>query len=213
VAGADAIVIADRFAVGEWRDDEALVLLKQLGGAARRAIVVCAGASGAALVDRGVRELKLPRQRLFGTAPEALASGVRALVALQMNGSASDVALCVVGRPPADAVVSWNDATIGGLPLSSVLDEPVRRRLDAKMKALWPPGPLALGAAVAAALAAIDGRSRRFATCFVGPDLSAGERTRAAALPVRLARSGIVEVVMPVLSAGERVALENAMLL
>ena len=50
-------------------------------------------------------------------------------------------------------------------------------------------------------------------TCFVAPDDRAGVRTRTAALPVRLGPGGIVEVVMPVLSVVERVALDNAMML
>jgi hypothetical protein len=45
------------------------------------------------------------------------------------------------------------------------------------------------------------------------PDTGGGTRTRATALPVRLNRSGIAGVLMPALSAVERVALENAMAL
>jgi hypothetical protein len=50
-------------------------------------------------------------------------------------------------------------------------------------------------------------------TCFVAPDDTSGTRRRTIALPVKLGRQGIVEVMMPELSAGERVALDNAMLL
>jgi hypothetical protein len=49
--------------------------------------------------------------------------------------------------------------------------------------------------------------------CFVGPDDSLGRRERAAALPVRLGAEGIREVLRPDLSAAERVALDNAVLL
>jgi hypothetical protein len=38
-------------------------------------------------------------------------------------------------------------------------------------------------------------------------------RARAAALPVRLGRPGVIEVVLPELSVRERVRLENAMML
>jgi len=47
----------------------------------------------------------------------------------------------------------------------------------------------------------------------VAPDDTAGVRARAAALPVRLGRAGVVDVAMPELSVRERVRLENAMLL
>jgi hypothetical protein len=60
------------------------------------------------------------------------------------------------------------------------------------------------------------GRSRRIASCFVAPDESApgsSVHTRTAALPVRLGSAGIVDVIVPTLSAGERVALDNAMAL
>ena len=110
-------------------------------------------------------------------------------------------------------MIPWSDATIGGVPLERVLDEPARRRLDARVRSLWPLGPFALAAAAVQVIAAIDGRSRQRACCFVGPDQGAGHRTRTAALPVRLGPSGIAQVAVPVLSAVERVALENAMML
>ena len=63
------------------------------------------------------------------------------------------------------------------------------------------------------AVEAIAGRTRRTVICFVGPDTTAGTRTRTVALPVRLGAMGIVDVVMPELNAGERVALQRAMML
>jgi malate dehydrogenase len=212
-AGAEIIVIADRFGAGEWLADDALTLFKQFAGGAARAIVVCAGALGSGLVDRGVREARLSRTRILGSAPEALAGGARAMVGLAADVSPRDVSLSVLGCPPHGAVIPWSDATIGGVPLVRVLDEPSRRRLDARVRALWPPGPFALAAAAVQVIAAIDGRSRQRVCCFVGPDLGSGDRTRTAALPVRLGPSGIAQVVVPSLSAVERVALENAMLL
>src|SRR6266508_3280400 len=89
-AGASVIVIADRMA-GAWPIDEALLLLKRLAASAPRAVIVCAGASHREIVDRGVVDLRIDRRRLIGTAPEALACGARALVALALNGSPRDV--------------------------------------------------------------------------------------------------------------------------
>ena len=108
----------------------------------------------------------------------------------------------------------WEDATVGGFSLARVLSEPARRRLDAPRRR-----PVAAGALRAGVGGGQghrhDARAdrRRLVTCFVAPDDSAGMRARAAALPVRLGRSGVVEVVMPELSGRERVRLENAMLL
>jgi malate/lactate dehydrogenase len=210
-AGASVVVLADRAAGGEWQGEEALMLLKRLMTMAARAVVVCAGTAQRELIDRGVRELKIARRRLFGTAPGALASGARALIALAADGSPQDVAVALLGVPPAHTVIAWEDATIGGGRLTGVIDQPTRHRLAARIGALWPPGPHALAAAAVNAIAAMAGRSRRLAICFVGPDTSSGINTRAAAFPVRLGPDGIVQVVMPWLSVAERVALENAM--
>src|SRR5439155_4729928 len=170
--------LADRMGGDEFQADEALQLVRQLARSAPEAILLCAGASQRDTIDVGVRELRVPRARLFGSAPEALASGARALVALAVNGSPRDVALSVLGVPPAQAIVPWEDATLAGFSLTRLLDEPARRRLSARVAALWPPGPYALATAATMVIEAIAGRSRRIASCFVAPDPSAGRKTR-----------------------------------
>src|SRR4029453_7635745 len=82
-AGSTVIVVADRAGQGEWQGEEAMLLLKQLSQLGRSAIVLCAGASQRELVERGVREHRYSSQRLFGSAPEALAPALRALIGLQ----------------------------------------------------------------------------------------------------------------------------------
>ena len=213
VAGASIVVIADRMGKDEWQGDEGLALLRRVMQMAPNAIVLCAGASQRDLVERGVGELRMTHARLFGSAPEALAAAVRAIVALETNGSPRDVALTMLGVPPARIVIPWEEATIGGFAATRILDEPTRRRIAAKLPALWPPGPYALAAAAGKAIEAILGRSRRLSSCFVAPDRAAGTNARTTALPVRLGPSGIVEVVVPELNAHDRVALDNAMLL
>lgn len=212
-AGASAIVVADRFGGTEWQGDETAQLVRRLMRMAPRAVVICAGAMQRDVVDRAVRELHQDRRRILGSAPEALVGGARALVALALNTSPRDVALTVLGVPPAFTVIPWEEATAGGFALTRLLDEPTRRRVAVRIAALWPPGPHALAAAATAVIDAIAGRSRRMLSCFVGPDVSAGERTRTAALTVRLNADGIVEVVAPLLTVVERIALENAMAL
>ena len=113
---------------------------------------------------------------------------MRAIVALEANGSPRDVALTVLGVPPAQTVIPWEDATIGGFAATRVLDEPARRRLARTRRA----------ALAARALRARRGggegdRGDRWAaraariSCFVAPDDSSGRRAHAtAALPVRL---------------------------
>jgi malate/lactate dehydrogenase len=211
---ADLIVIADRSGVGEWQGDAGWMLLGQLakrpGHSSIDAVIICAGATQSDLIDRGVRELDLDPHRFFGTAPEALVGAARALVAVAVNGSPRDVCLSVLGLPPAHIVIPWADATIGGFALARLLPEPARRQLETRIAGLWPPGPHALASAAAKVTAAVAGQSRQLSSCFVAPATTGGVQMRTAALPVRIGARGIVEVVMPPLSVGERVAFDNA---
>jgi len=213
IAGASIVAIADAFGGQPPATDASMLLLKRVRDLAPASLIVCVESGDRDLIDRGVRELHIPRAQLFGSAPEALTGGIRALTAIELDAPASDVALSVLGVPPNHIIVPWDDATVGGFSLVRVLSEPARRRLDARIAGLWPPGPYALAAAAARVIDTIFRGSRRLVTCFVAPDDSAGMRARAAALPVRLGRPGVIEVVMPALSVRERVRLENAMML
>jgi len=211
VSGATVVVIADQAKPQSGADS--ILPLRQISELASRALVLCAGADGRTLVERGVQELHYRRERLFGSAPEALTAAMRALVALQTNSSVRDVALTVLGVPPSQAVVNWDDATVGGFAARSVIDEPTLRKLTAQVGPLWPPGPHALAHAATEAIAAICGVSRRTISGFVAPDLSIGRRTRCAALPLRLGPTGVTSVHLPTLSVATQTALDNAMLL
>jgi malate/lactate dehydrogenase len=210
-AGASVVIVADRIAHGEWQGEDGLVLLKRLTQSAPGAVILCAGTAQREIVERGVRELKFARTRLFGSAPESLAGAARALVALAINGSPRDISLSVLGVPPGHTVIPWGEATAGGFALTRLVDEPTRRRLSARVSALWPTGPYSLAAAATAVVECMVGRSRRMVSAFVAPDTSMGISTRAAAMPVKLGPAGIVEVALPSLSAVEQVALDNAM--
>jgi malate dehydrogenase len=210
-AGAAVIVIADKAGGSEWQGEEASLLLEQLSRASR-AVIVCAGSTHLKVVDDAVRVLRIPAARIMGSAPEAMAAAVRAMVALETGGSPLEVGLTVLGAPPRHLVVPWQDATIGGLAATRVLDEPARRRVDARLAALWPPGPHALAAAAAAAVEAVAGRSRRVISAFVAQQEGAADCTRTVALPVRLGPRGVTKVEVPSLSTRDRVVLENAML-
>jgi malate dehydrogenase len=212
-AGARVIVVADRAGGGEWQGEDALMLLKRLNQLAAGAVLVCAGPSCRELIERGVREVGIGCSRLFGSAPEAFAAAARAIIALETNSSPRDVALSILGVPPAQTVLPWDEATIGGFAATRVLDEPARRRIMARLPALWPPGPYTLASAASKVIESLLGRSRQRAICFVAPDAAAGARTRTGALPVRLSEAGIAEVVLPPLNVRDRVALDNAMML
>jgi malate dehydrogenase len=211
--GAHIVVIADHAAGGEWTHEDALLLLKGLSGSKATPLILCAGAGHRELVERGAREVGVPRTRLFGSAPEGLASAVRSIVAIESDGSPLDVALTVLGIPPSHTVVPWEDAAIGGLSALRLLTTPARRRIEAQIPGLWPPGPHALAAAAVKAIEIVLGKSRQVLSCFVAPDDSAGRRMRAAAFPTRLGPEGIERVENPPLNTRDRVALDNAVLL
>lgn len=210
IAGAAVVVVADAARPAEQQDP--LLVLKQISQLASRAIVVCAGVHGRDLVERGVRDLRYRRDRLIGSAPEALASAVRALVALQVNGSVRDVHLSLIGIPPSHLVVNWGDATAGGYRVRNSISEPALRKLAAQLPALWPPGPHAMAHAATEAIASICDVSRRTLSCFVAPD-GDDRKTRTVALPIRLGPAGVTSVEEPTLDAAARVTLDNARLL
>ena len=121
-------VLADRAGAGEWQGDEGLTMIGRIQRLGESPVVLCAGTSQREIVERGVRALGLSRSSIFGSAPEALASAVRAIVALESNASPADVALTVLGVPPSQVVVPWEDVTIGGFAATRVLDASARRR-------------------------------------------------------------------------------------
>src|SRR5580765_4968658 len=92
-AGATIVAIADPYGASALTGEPALQLLKRLRGFAARAVIVGADASHRELIERGVRELHVPRARLIGSAPEELVSGVRALIGIETGYSPRDVSV------------------------------------------------------------------------------------------------------------------------
>jgi hypothetical protein len=145
------IVIADEVGppVKEIQAEAGLALLGRLRSHNAVAPIVCAGASHAWLVAHGAAELGIPATHLVGSAPLALVAALKALVALELNGSAQDVSLTLAGQPPQAVAVPWHTASVNGESLERLLDAPALRRIESRMRYLWPPGPYALAAAAA----------------------------------------------------------------
>lgn len=210
--GADACIVADRAGTpaAEWQGDDALAMLGRLLPYLAAAPIVFAGAGQAKLMQHVAQEIGTPRERLIGSAPEAFASAVRAIVAVEALCSPAEVALAVLGAPP-DFVVPWSEASIGGYALERVLSQVQIARLDSRAARLWPPGPLTLGAAAARMAEAIVTSSRRTFSALAPLGGEFGVRNRIGALPVRLARAGIAGVRVPSLNTRERVRLETSL--
>ena len=210
VVGAGVVVVADPARPGarDGGSDPGTALVARIAGLTGDAPIVCAGSDGGELIARAVRELRIARNRIMGSAPEALAAGLRALIALEADLSPGQVAVQVLGTPPERPVVAWSRASAAGGPLEDRLSPSALARVRRRVGRLWPPGPYALASAAARVVEALaGGGSRRVFTCFV----AGGPRRPASAVPVTLGAGGVDEVVAPVLSPNERVQLDNAL--
>jgi malate dehydrogenase len=212
-AGCAVCVVADRAGgrtSSEWQNEEGRAMLTHLAPFLADTPIVFAGAAQTALLELAAREVRIPRQRLIGSAPEALASAVTAIVAMEAGCAPDEVRLTVLGSPPG-FVVLWSEASIGGYALEHVLTQVQLNRLQARAPRLWPPGPYTLGLAAARVTEAILVSSRRAFSVLTMLGGEFGVRNRVGALPALLSTSGIVSTRVPTLSTRERVQLETAL--
>jgi malate dehydrogenase len=213
VAGADVVVIADAAnGDAEHSGETGLTTLRRIAALDARVPLLFAGASQRQLIMRAVTELHVQPKRVLGSAPGALESAVRALIALECDGSGAEAHVRVLGVPPDRAVIAWEEATVLGQPASTVVPPHRLAALSARLPRLWPPGPFALAAAAARAVEAIVHGSRRAHTCFVSIE-QPPYRGAVVAMPVRLGAGGIERVVQPALTRQERTSLENGLAL
>ena len=211
--GCAVCVIADRFAPGspEWRGEEGLAMIRQLAPACEIAPLVFAGVMQGDLIVASVREARVERRRVIGSAPEALSAAIAAIVAMEAGCSPDEVSLAVLGAPPASFVVPWSDASIGGYALDRALSQVQLTRIEGRVARLWPPGPYTLGAAAARTVEAILDSSRRSYNVLTVLSGEFGVRDRVGTLPALLASRGIVQTRVPSLNTRERVQLDTAL--
>jgi malate dehydrogenase len=204
--GAAVIALADEHGGSEWTGDAALELLRRVEVSAPRAVFLAAGAGQRELLGRAAGEIGINLAQLVGSAPVAASSAARALVALELDWSAPDVSVTVVGAPPRWVAV-WSAATAAGVPLTDLLTAGQLARIDQRLHASWPPGPYQLASAAAAVVRAVVTGSNRRLCCFVADRMRPGPAVFAA-LPAALGPEGVREVEMPSLGPRERVALD-----
>jgi malate dehydrogenase len=213
VAGCSVCVIADQSGrpSSEWQGEDGLAMIRRLATDFASCPLVFAGVSQADLLLASWREVGLERGRLIGSAPEALASAVKSMVAVEARCSPREVGLTVLGAPPRGFVVPWSEASVGGYALERVLTQVQLARIQARLAPLWPPGPYALGLAAARVAEAIVSSARNAQAVLTILDGEFGSRHRAGVLPAILSASGIVSTRVPVLNTRERVQVENAL--
>lgn len=226
-AGASVIVIADEVGppVTEIQGEGGLALVRRLRAQPSPQLsaqlsaegqgpppIVCAGASQAWLVAHAAAELGIPAGQMVGSAPLALVSALRALIALELNGSAQDVSVTLAGQPPQAIVVPWHSATAHGESLERLLDTPTLRRIESRLRYLWPPGPYALASAAARMVEGLLAGTRRTLCGFVAEPARDGS-PRAPARPLRIeaapgSRWQVRAADLPDLSPQQRVTLD-----
>jgi malate/lactate dehydrogenase len=211
--GCDVCVIADRFGPsgGEWRSDQGLSMTKQIDAYLSGAPIVFAGAWQSELIALAASDAGIAAHRLIGAGPEALASSVIAIVAMEAECSPREVTLAVLGRPPLGFVIPWSEASIGGYPLEAVLTQPSLTRVQARVQHLWPPGPYTLGAAAARVITGLLSSSRQSFNILTQLGGEFGVRNRPGAITARLGARGILQMRMPELTTRERVQLGTAL--
>ena len=210
-AGADVIVIADA-AKGdvEHADVHGLALVRKVAAMETAAPLLFAGASQRQLMARTVGELHVAAARVVGSAAGALESALRAITALEVDSSGVEIQLRIVGVPPRDVVIAWEEATAFGQPISAVIPPHRLAAIGARVPGIWPPGPLALASAAARIAEAIAEGSRRRFTCFVSLDRPPA-RGNIVAMPAQLGPRGVERVLPPALSRLEQTRFENGL--
>lgn len=213
VVGAAVCIVADRTGrpSSEWQGDEGLAMLRRLVPYLGESPLVFAGPSQAGLLLAASQELHLRRERLVGSAPEALSGAAKSMVALEAQCSPAEIGLSVLGVPPRGLVVPWSDASIGGHTLERMLTQAQLWRIEGRVAHLWPPGPHALGLAAARLTEALASSSRRTFNVLTVLGGEFGARGRVGVLPAILSRQGIVATRVPALNTRERVQVENAL--
>jgi len=218
IIGCHVCIVADRHAPGapdlqkqEWQGEDGYAHLLRIIEMLPDTPIVFGGAAQAPLIAQLAREAGIARSRLIGSAPEALASAIRSIVAMEASCSPTEVALTVLGAPPTGFVVPWSEASIGGYALEQTLTQVQLARISARAARLWPPGPFALGQAAAYVAGAILHSARRAFSVLTPLHGEFGVRGRVGAVPAMLAPPGIVSTRVPSLSVRERVDVESAL--
>lgn len=204
--GADAIVVADDTVSGEWQGEKGLERVQQLVRAGTTAPFVFAGSNQTWLMETAHTELKVPADRLIGTAASGLAGALRAVASVELGFTGVEFA--VTGRPPA-FVIGWSSATVGG---ALVTDRVPAHRLVAisqSIRKLWPPAAQAIAAPTAQIVEGLIVGSRKLHQAMTILDGEFGVRHVAAMLPLRLGHGRVLDRVPPSLSPQERTQIIN----
>ena len=153
------------------------------------AVVVAADAGHAGAIARAVSTGVVPPDRLVGSAPAAAQAAAQAVLALDADLSPVLIHAGIHAGAPGQCLVDWARTTIDGSPAASLLRREQQSRADARMAALWPPGPLTLAAAAARVAEAAWFGGRRPLPCWWVTD---GGASPPRVVPLRFTAGGRV---------------------
>jgi len=203
----DAVVLADHPDLEAPRAGaRAGELLAALLPADFRGPLLIATEHAPALIEAAV-DAGRPREQVVGSFPVAVAAALRRRLAEELQTTAREIALTVLGLPPDQLVVPGAVATVGGVAVDRLSPIALRRAVEAAAR---PRGPVALAAAAVRVLHALGGARATHLPVAVLLQGEYGHRGAAVAVPARIAAGRVESVVEVELQPMERVRFDNA---
>jgi malate dehydrogenase len=209
-AGAfDALVVADPPELSDpaLPPARAAALGESLAPVVGKRTLVVAAPFPSAVIEAAVRK-GLSRERVVGSAPVAYAAALRRRLASELQVEPTAVSVLVLGLPPEGVVIPRESACVGGVPVDRLSPVALRRAITGL--AGRTPGPVALAAAAARVLRALDGSRPSMLSVVVPLQGEYGQRGVALAVPARLSGNRVDAVVEVPLEPVDRVAFDRA---
>lgn len=209
-AGAfDALVVADPpdLADPHLPPSRASALGESLGPAVGTRLLVVAAASGSTVIEAAVRK-GLSRERAIGSSPVAYAAALGRRLAAELQVEPRAVSALVLGLPPDHLVTPRDSARVAGVAVDRLSSVALRRAASGLAGRSL--GPVALAAAAARVLRALDGSRPSVLSVLVQLQGEYGHRGVAVAVPARLAAGRLEAVVEVPLDPVDRVAFDTA---
>jgi malate dehydrogenase len=209
VEGSDIIILSGFLEEGAptLAGEPAEKLLPQLGRLKGNSIMIAADTFSTRLLELVLKQARYHTRNVLGSAPLAIASAVKFLIADEIKCSYRDIKLLLLGLPPESLVIPWSMVSIGGIPIEKLVHVSVLRRIAGRIKTLWPLGPYAL--ATAAAMICQDVVFDRGATqpCYAFLNGEYAQRNVFFIVPAKIGRRGIESVHEIPLDPVDRVAV------
>jgi malate dehydrogenase len=204
--GAEVLVVADPPDLPDGTARPSVALVDRLRGASA-GVVIVASAHACALVE-GLVAAGHARERVLGSAPIAQAAALRRRLAEELEVEPREVTATVLGVPPHGLFAPESSARAGGVPVAALRPAALRQALSAVCART--PGPVALAAAAARTLQALEGSRPSVLPAVAWLEGEYGHRGVALAVPVRLGAGRVQGVLEVPLEPVERIALDNA---